>query len=53
MENNHNLELAYKTLNLISEGKLTELEAERLFNSIARVVVGVPTGVRQQHDEQV
>ena len=38
------LELTSKMLDLISEGKLSELEAERLLNAVSRTVAGVATG---------
>ena len=42
------LELTSKMLDLISDGKLSELEAERLLNATSRLVAGVPTGTAPQ-----
>ena len=40
-------------LQLISDKKLTELEAERLLNAAARLQAGVPTGLKAQKPEDI
>lgn len=48
MEMNNNVyTLLSNLIPLISEGKMTELEAERLLNAAARLSSGVPTGRTQ------
>lgn len=39
--NSHTLD---SLIHLLDEGKITELEAERLLNAATRYTVGIPTG---------
>jgi hypothetical protein len=58
MDNNHSL-LTSETIQMLvssvtssGNASLTELEAERLLNAIARVQSGVPTGVTNLSDRK-
>jgi hypothetical protein len=58
MDNNHSL-LTSETIQMLvssvtssGNASLTELEAERLLNAIARVQSGVPTGVTNFSDRK-
>jgi hypothetical protein len=57
MDNHHHLLSAEAIQMLVSSvthsgnHQITELEAERLLNAIARVQSGVPTGVQQNHGQ--
>ena len=51
-DRNSQLEITSKMLDLISDGKLSELEAERLLNATARLVAGVPTGTVPKQEQE-
>lgn len=38
------LHVVSNLISLVSDGKMSELEAERLLNAAARLAAGVPTG---------
>lgn len=51
--NDDSLHIAEQIFTMISDNKISEIEAERLLNAITRTIAHVPTGITSEHTTKI